>query len=62
MTPPGSQQGKQSAPPGKRIGQMVEHADALDDVERPVDRGQPRDVGLDVLDVAQAQGAVCLCA
>jgi len=36
---------------------MVQHADRLDDVEAPIERSKPENIGLAVFDIGQAQGA-----
>ncbi len=52
--PAGPEQRNQLAQSRDGIGQMVQHADRNDDVERPVDRSQVHDVCLRVFDVRQA--------
>ncbi len=47
----GTQQREQHAPSRVGVGQVMQHADRLDQVETPLQRAEPHDVGLCVFDV-----------
>ena len=47
----------QHAPAGERVGEVVQHAASLDEVEGPADRAQLHDIGLRITQIRQSERA-----